>query len=154
MMGQGDEYPDPQGPIGVADKTVLIDLVAIMLAIVLLTIVAIIAFAFWLRQSNTRAAYRPDFAYSGRIELVVWSIPALTVILLGGAAWIGSHRQSTRELSLVRIRARESPWPAHPRSSRGRRPLAVLVGMAPFPPIAKMTSSLIAFGASPSKAYS
>jgi cytochrome o ubiquinol oxidase subunit 2 len=83
---------DPQGPIGVADKTILIDSVAIMLAIVLPTIAAIFAFAFWFRQSNTRAAYRPDFAYSGRIELVVWSIPALTVILLGGVAWIGSHQ--------------------------------------------------------------
>ena len=37
------------------------------------------------------ARYRPDWAYSGRIELVVWSIPALTVIFLGGVAWIGSH---------------------------------------------------------------
>jgi cytochrome o ubiquinol oxidase subunit 2 len=82
---------DPQGPIGAADKTILIDSVAIMLAIVLPTIAAIFAFAFWFRQSNPRAHYRPDWAHSGRIELVVWSIPALTVILLGGVAWIGAH---------------------------------------------------------------
>ena len=83
---------DPQGPIGAADKTILIDSVAIMLAIVLPTIAAIFAFAFWFRASNTKAAYWPDWEYSGRIELVVWSIPALTVILLGGVAWIGSHQ--------------------------------------------------------------
>jgi cytochrome o ubiquinol oxidase subunit II len=83
---------DPQGPIGAADQTILIDSVAIMLAIVLPTIVAILAFAFWFRQSNPRAHYRPDWAYSGRIELVVWSIPTLTIILLGGVAWIGSHQ--------------------------------------------------------------
>jgi cytochrome o ubiquinol oxidase subunit II len=83
---------DPQGPIGVADKTILIDSIAIMLAIVLPTIVAIFAFAFWFRASNTKASYWPDWEYSGRIELVVWSIPALTVILLGGVAWIGSHQ--------------------------------------------------------------
>ena len=82
---------DPQGPIGVAEKTILIDSVAIMLAIVVPTIVAIFAFAFWFRASNTRARHRPDWAYSGQIELVVWSIPALTVILLGGVAWIGAH---------------------------------------------------------------
>jgi cytochrome o ubiquinol oxidase subunit 2 len=82
---------DPQGPIGAADRTILIDSVAIMLAIVLPTIAAIFAFAFWFRQSNPRAHYRPDWAHSGRIELVVWSIPALTVILLGGVAWIGAH---------------------------------------------------------------
>ena len=83
---------DPQGPIGAAEKTILIDSLAIMLAIVLPTIVAIFAFAYWFRASNERAFYSPNWEYSGRIELVVWSIPALTVILLGGVAWIGSHQ--------------------------------------------------------------
>jgi cytochrome o ubiquinol oxidase subunit 2 len=82
---------DPQGPIGAADKTILIDSVAIMLAIVLPTIVAIFGFAYWFRASNTRAHYWPNWEYSGRIELVVWSVPALTVILLGGVAWLGAH---------------------------------------------------------------
>src|SRR6202171_787692 len=83
---------DPQGPIGAAEKTILIDSVGIMLAIVLPTIVAIFAFAFWFRASNAKAFYWPDWEYSGRLELVLWSIPALTVILLGGVAWIGSHQ--------------------------------------------------------------
>src|SRR5437868_15475622 len=84
---------DPQGPIGAADATILIDSVAIMLAIVLPTIAAIFAFAFWFRQSNPRAVYRPDWAYSARLELLVWSIPALPIILLGGVAWIRSHQR-------------------------------------------------------------
>ena len=83
---------DPQGPVAAAEKTILIDSVAIMLAIVVPTIIAIFAFAFWFRQSNPRARYQPDWAYSGRIELVVWAIPALTVILLSGVAWIGAHQ--------------------------------------------------------------
>jgi cytochrome o ubiquinol oxidase subunit II len=83
---------DPQGPIGAADTAILIDSVAIMLAIVLPTIVAIFAFAFWFRASNAKARYLPHWAYSGRIELVVWSVPALTIILLGGVAWIGAHQ--------------------------------------------------------------
>jgi len=83
---------DPQGPIAAAERTILIDSIGIMLAIVLPTIAAILAFAFWFRHSNSRARYLPDWAYSGRLELVVWSIPALTVILLGGVAWIGSHQ--------------------------------------------------------------
>src|SRR6202011_4607064 len=83
---------DPQGPIGAAEKTILIDSLAIMLAIVLPIIVAIFAFAFWFRASNTRAFYWPDWEYSGRIEFVVWSGPALTIILPGGVAWIGAHQ--------------------------------------------------------------
>jgi cytochrome o ubiquinol oxidase subunit 2 len=82
---------DPQGPIGIADKTILIDSLTIMLAIVVPTVAATLGFAWWFRASNTRAIYWPDFEYSGRIELIVWSIPLLTVILLGGVAWIGSH---------------------------------------------------------------
>jgi cytochrome o ubiquinol oxidase subunit 2 len=83
---------DPQGPIGAADTTILIDSVAIMLAIVLPTIAAIFGFAYWFRASNPKAHYLPDWEYSGRIELVVWSIPTLTIILLGGVAWIGAHQ--------------------------------------------------------------
>src|SRR3981189_1828362 len=83
---------DPQGPIAAAEKTILIDSVAIMLAIVVPTIVAIFAFAYWFRASNSGALHLPDWEYSGRIELVVWSIPTLTIILLGGVAWIGAHQ--------------------------------------------------------------
>jgi cytochrome o ubiquinol oxidase subunit 2 len=62
-----------------------------MLAIIGPTIVATLAFAWWFRADNPKARYLPDFAYSGRIELVTWSIPLLTITLLGGVAWIGSH---------------------------------------------------------------
>src|SRR5579862_5982928 len=96
-MGKcGMNLLDPQGPVAAANSTILVDSVAIMLAIVVPTIVAIIAFAYYFRQSNTRAFYLPDFAHSGRIELVVWSIPTLTIILLGGVAWIGSHQLDPR----------------------------------------------------------
>ena len=87
---------DPQGPVASANKTILVDSVAIMLAIVVPTIIAIFAFAYYFRASNTRAFYLPNFAHSGRLELVVWSIPALTIILLGGVAWIGSHELDPR----------------------------------------------------------
>lgn len=83
---------DPQGPIGAAEKTILIDSVAIMLAIVVPTIVATFGFAWWFRASNTRARYLPDWEYSGRIELLVWSVPALVVMLLAGVTWIGAHQ--------------------------------------------------------------
>jgi cytochrome o ubiquinol oxidase subunit 2 len=88
---------DPQGPIGLAEKIILIDSVAIMLAIVVPAIIAIFGFAYWFRSTNSRASYLPEWAYSGRIELVVWSIPALTVILLGGVAWIGAHQLDPAE---------------------------------------------------------
>ena len=48
-----------------------------MLAIVVPTIAATFAFAWWFRASNTRARYLPDWVFSGRIELIVWAIPLL-----------------------------------------------------------------------------
>jgi cytochrome o ubiquinol oxidase subunit 2 len=77
--------------VGEGDRIVLMDSLAIMLAIVVPTIVAILAFAYWFRATNTRARYRPEWAYSGRLELIVWSIPALVVFFLGGIAWISAH---------------------------------------------------------------
>jgi cytochrome o ubiquinol oxidase subunit 2 len=68
-----------------------------MLAIVLPTIAATFGFAWWFRASNLRARYLPDFVYSGRLELIVWSIPLLTIVLLGGVAWIGSHELDPAE---------------------------------------------------------
>ncbi len=82
---------DPQGVVGIAEKTILIDSVAIMLAIVVPTVAATFAIAWWFRASNTRATHLPEFVYSGRIELIVWGIPLLVIMLLGGVAWIGSH---------------------------------------------------------------
>lgn len=82
---------DPVGPVGVAEKQILINSTAIMLAIIVPTMIATIVFAFWFRRGNTKAKYRPDWEYSGAIELVVWGIPTLTIMLLGGIAWIGSH---------------------------------------------------------------
>ena len=81
----------PAGPVGEGNRIVLLDSLAIMLAIVIPTILAIFAFAYWFRASNKRARYLPNWGYSGRLELIVWSIPALTVFFLGGIAWISSH---------------------------------------------------------------
>ena len=81
----------PAGQVGRAQRIILLDSLAIMLAIVIPTILVALAFAWWYRASNPRARHRPDFVYSGRIELVVWSIPTLVVLFLGGVIWIGSH---------------------------------------------------------------
>jgi cytochrome o ubiquinol oxidase subunit 2 len=62
-----------------------------MLAVVIPVIACTLAFAWWFRSNNAYATRRPDWEYSGRIEFVTWSIPAMIVLFLGGIAWIGSH---------------------------------------------------------------
>jgi cytochrome o ubiquinol oxidase subunit 2 len=81
----------PKGPVAAAERLIMLNSTGIMLAIVIPTILATLGTAYWFRASNTRARYMPDFAYSGRLELLVWSIPIMTVILVGGVAWVGSY---------------------------------------------------------------
>jgi cytochrome o ubiquinol oxidase subunit II len=81
----------PAGPISSAERIILLDTLAIMLAIIVPVIVATVVFAWWFRASNTRARYLPTWSYSGRVELIVWSIPALVIMFLGGIDWISSH---------------------------------------------------------------
>jgi cytochrome o ubiquinol oxidase subunit 2 len=82
---------DPKGPIAAAEREILFNSLGIMLAIVIPTILATLGVAYWFRASNERARYMPTFEYSGRLELLVWAIPAMTVLLVGGVAWVGSH---------------------------------------------------------------
>jgi cytochrome o ubiquinol oxidase subunit 2 len=83
---------DPLGPVGAGDAKILINATLVMLAIVIPTI----ALAFWIawhyRASNRKAEYLPYWSYSGRIEAVVWSIPTLTIMFIGGLIWIGSYK--------------------------------------------------------------
>ena len=88
---------DPKGPIAIAERQILFNALGIMLAIVIPTILATLGVAAWFRASNRRARYLPDFEYSGRLEVLVWAIPAMTVILVGGVAWVGAHDLDPRK---------------------------------------------------------
>ena len=82
---------DPKGPITSAERQILLNATGIMLAIVIPVMLATLGVAFWFRASNRRAKYQPDFTESGRLELLIWSIPLITVLLVGTVAWIGSY---------------------------------------------------------------
>ena len=97
LGGCSEGVLDPKGPIAAAEREILFNSLAIMLAIVIPTILATLGVAYWFRSSNRRARYRPDFTYSGRLELLVWSIPAMTVLLVGGVAWLGAHELDPRK---------------------------------------------------------
>jgi cytochrome o ubiquinol oxidase subunit 2 len=97
LTGCTEGILDPKGPIAAAERQILLNATGIMLVIVIPTMLATLAVAYWFRASNTRARYRPDFEYSGRLELLVWAIPAMTVLLVGGVAWVGAHDLDPRK---------------------------------------------------------
>jgi cytochrome o ubiquinol oxidase subunit 2 len=87
---------DPQGPVASAQRLLLINATEIMLVVVVPVILMTLGFAWWYRSSNARARRSEELAYEGRVDFVVWSIPALVVVLLGGVTWIGSHQLDPR----------------------------------------------------------
>jgi cytochrome o ubiquinol oxidase subunit 2 len=105
LAGCSESIFDARGPIGAANSQILLNALAIMLVIVVPTIIGILVFAWWFRASNTRARFQPGFVYSGRIELIVWAIPLLVILFLGGVIWIGAHALDPFEP----IESREKP---------------------------------------------
>jgi len=106
---------DPQGPVAAAERQIMFNSLGIMLAIVIPTILATLGVAYWFRASNKHARYLPDFNYSGRLELLVWSIPIMTVILVGGVAWVGSHdldppKAIASEVKPIRVQVVSLDW--------------------------------------------
>ena len=94
LGGCNEGVLDPKGPISVAERQIMFNATGIMLAIVIPVMFATLGVAFWFRASNGRARYRPNFRYSGRIEMLVWSIPLMTVLLVGtgnGCSFIRSR---------------------------------------------------------------
>src|ERR1700689_4681785 len=105
----------PHGPIAAAERQILFNSLGIMLAIVIPVILATLGVAFWFRASNRSASYRPDFVYSGRIEVLVWAIPLMTVLLVGDVAWVGSHdldprRPINAEVRPLRVQVASLDW--------------------------------------------
>jgi cytochrome o ubiquinol oxidase subunit 2 len=83
---------NPKGPIADAQRGLLIDAFSVMLIVVVPVIVMAILFAWRYRASNRDATYAPTWAYSARIDAVVWLVPALIVIAVGVLVWRSTHR--------------------------------------------------------------
>src|SRR6195256_2725437 len=71
---------NPKGPIADAERGLLIDAFSVMLIVVVPVIVMALLFAWRYRASNRNARYTPTWAYSAKIDAVVWLVPALIVI--------------------------------------------------------------------------
>jgi cytochrome o ubiquinol oxidase subunit II len=82
---------DPKGPIGDAERFVIVTAIALMLIVVIPVIVMSFWFSRRYRASNTEATYTPKWGYSTKIDLVIWLVPAAIVTALGILAWSMTH---------------------------------------------------------------
>jgi cytochrome o ubiquinol oxidase subunit 2 len=91
LAGCSEGVLAPVGPVGALEDQILFETFGAMLLVVIPVIALILAFAWWFRASNRRAAYLPTWSYSGRIEFTIWIIPLLLILFLATLAWSGSH---------------------------------------------------------------
>jgi cytochrome o ubiquinol oxidase subunit 2 len=82
----------PFGDIAMQQSQLIVTATALMLLIVVPVIILTLVFAWRYRQSNTAAAYEPDWDHSTRLELVIWGAPLLIIIALGAVTWISTHK--------------------------------------------------------------
>ena len=83
---------NPKGPIADAERGLLIDAFSVMLIVVVPVIVMALLFAWRYRASNRNARYAPTWAYSAKVDAVVWLVPALIVIAVGVLVWRSTHK--------------------------------------------------------------
>ncbi|MBI3198334.1 MAG: ubiquinol oxidase subunit II [Rhodospirillales bacterium] len=83
---------DPKGPIALAERDLLFDAFCVMMVVIVPIIVLTLAFAWRYRASNTKAAYTPRWAESGRLDAFVWLVPALIVIAVAVLVWRSTHK--------------------------------------------------------------
>lgn len=87
---------DPKGPVGEAERDIILLATGLMLIVVVPVIVMVLAFAWKYRASNTKATYAPNWSHSTAIEVVVWSIPVVIILVLGTVTWFSTHSLDPR----------------------------------------------------------
>jgi cytochrome o ubiquinol oxidase subunit II len=82
---------NPKGPIADAERGLMIDAFVVMMIVVVPVIIMALLFALRYRTGRN-ARYEPTWAYSARIDAIVWLVPALIVIAVAVLLWRTTHK--------------------------------------------------------------
>ncbi len=82
---------NPQGPIGTAERGLMLHTIELMLIVAVPVYILIFFFAWKYRASNTSAKYMPEWEHSKMDELVWWAIPLEIVLVLAALTWTSTH---------------------------------------------------------------
>ena len=82
---------DPKGPIGEAERSLIIAAIGLMLIVIIPVFIMAFWFARKFRASNTEATYMPKWSHSAKIEFFMWAVPFAIVTVLAILAWTSTH---------------------------------------------------------------
>lgn len=91
LSGCSSALLDPKGQVGEEQRTLIITAFVLMLIVVVPVIVMTLLFAYRYRRGNPEASYKPNWAHSTAIEVVVWFIPCVIIVVLAILTWHTSH---------------------------------------------------------------
>lgn len=96
LSGCSSALMNPKGPIGMAQRDLIITATWLMLIVVIPVFIMIVSFSWRYRASNKRATYAPNWAHSNAIEAVVWLVPIVIIAILGTITWRSTHELDPR----------------------------------------------------------
>ena len=81
-----------KGPVAEGQSNLMMTAIYLMLLVVIPSIIMALVFGWKYRASNKDADYKPTWAHSTAIEIVVWGIPVIIIGILAYLTWWGSHK--------------------------------------------------------------
>ncbi|WP_343597388.1 ubiquinol oxidase subunit II [Acinetobacter sp.] len=81
-----------KGPVAHGLSGLMMTAIYLMLLVVIPSIIMALWFGWKYRASNKDADYKPTWAHSTTIEIVVWGVPIIIIAILAYIAWWGSHQ--------------------------------------------------------------
>ena len=81
-----------KGPVAEGQSNLMMTAIYLMLLVVIPSIIMALWFGWKYRASNKDADYKPTWAHSTAIEIVVWGIPVIIIGILAWLTWWGSHK--------------------------------------------------------------
>ncbi len=82
---------DPKGPIGEAERFVIIAAIVLMLIVLIPVFIMGCWFPRKYRASNTESTYMPKWSHSAKIEFLMWAVPIAIVTALAILAFTSTH---------------------------------------------------------------
>lgn len=81
-----------KGPVAAGQSNLMMTAIYLMLLVVIPSIIMALWFGWKYRASNKDADYKPTWAHSTAIEVVVWGVPVIIISILAWITWVGSHK--------------------------------------------------------------
>ena len=106
-----------KGPVAEGQSNLMMIAIYLMLLVVIPSVIMALWFGWKYRASNKDAEYKPTWAHSTTIEIIVWGIPVIIIGILAWLTWWGSHKydpyrplESDKAPLTVQVIAEQFKW--------------------------------------------